>query len=115
MRKTSGTAGRRLPGVVKAPGEEPAFRVGDRVRIRTLSPVGHYRVPLYVRGKSGSIEAVILPPGIDNEDEGFGRNAGVKGYYYRIAIPLPELWPGYSGSPRDGFRIEIFETWLERI
>jgi hypothetical protein len=34
--------------------------------------------------------------------------------YYRIAIPLTELWPKYAGSPNDGLRIEVFETWLER-
>jgi nitrile hydratase len=25
------------------------------------------------------------------------------------------IWPNYIGSPKDGLRIEIFETWLERI
>jgi hypothetical protein len=34
--------------------------------------------------------------------------------YYRIAIPLTELWPKYAGSKNDGLRIEVFETWLER-
>jgi nitrile hydratase len=52
---------------------------------------------------------------VDNEPEGFGRNAGSKGHYYHVAIPLAELWPGYAGSPSDGLRIEVFETWLERI
>jgi nitrile hydratase subunit beta len=27
---------------------------------------------------------------------------------------LPLLWTDYAGSPKDGLRIEIFETWLER-
>ena len=100
--------------VVKAMGEEPAFKAGDSIRISVRYPVGHYRVPRYVRGKRGSIEAIIEPAAINNEEEGFGRNAGLKGYYYRVAIPLTELWPGYAGSPRDGLRIEVFETWLER-
>lgn len=100
--------------IVKAMGEEPNYKVGDSIRISVRYPVGHYRVPRYIRGKRGSIEALIEPPAINNEEEGFGRNAGQKGYYYRIAIPLTELWPGYSGSPNDGLRIEVFETWLER-
>ncbi len=104
-----------LTGIVKAMGEEPAFKAGDSVRILKRSPIGHYRVPWSIRGKRGSIEAVIHPAGIDNEEEGFGRNAGIKGYYYRIAIPLTELWQGYAGSPEDGLRIEVFATWLERI
>jgi nitrile hydratase subunit beta len=103
-----------LPGIVKAEGEEPLFKAGDQVRILTRSPIGHYRVPTYIRGKRGRVEVVIEPPAINNEDEGFGRNAGVKRHYYRLAIPLTELWRNYAGSPSDGLRIEVFETWLER-
>ena len=101
--------------IVKAMGEEPIFKVGDDVRISVRFPVGHYRVPRYVRCKRGSVEAVIDPPGVNNEEEAFGRNAGSKLHYYRIAIPLTELWQGYAGSAHDGLRIEVFETWLERI
>ncbi|WP_075219471.1 SH3-like domain-containing protein [Acuticoccus yangtzensis] len=108
------TAG-RLQGVVWALDEAPAFAPGDPVRILTRTPIGHYRVPTYLRGKSGTVEAVIEPAGLDNEQEGFGRNAGSKRHYYRIAIPLTEIWPDYVGSPRDGLRIEVFETWLERV
>jgi nitrile hydratase len=61
------------------------------------------------------IETIIAPPAVNNEEEGFGRNAGSKRHYYRIAIPLSEIWAGYAGSPKDGLRIEVFETWLERI
>jgi nitrile hydratase subunit beta len=78
-------------------------------------PVGHYRVPHYIRGKPAVIETIIAPPAVNNEEEGFGRNAGSKRHYYRIAIPLSEIWAGYAGSPKDGLRIEVFETWLERI
>ena len=103
-----------LPKIVKTGGEEPLFQAGDKVAIAARSPIGHYRVPPYIRGKSAVVEAVIEPAGINNEEEGFGRNAGVKRHYYRVAIPLAELWPGYVGSPNDGLRIEIFENWLER-
>jgi hypothetical protein len=101
--------------VVLATGEAPIFQPGDRVRILSRAPIGHYRVPIYLRGKQGSIETVIEPAAVDNEEEGFGRNAGSKRHYYRVAIPMIEIWADYVGSPRDGLRIEIFETWLERI
>lgn len=103
------------PRIVAALGEKPIFEPGDRIRISTRFPIGHYRVPLYLRGKTGSVEAVIEPAAVDNEQEGYGRNAGSKLHYYRIAIPMTEIWPNYIGSPRDGLRIEVFETWLERI
>lgn len=104
-----------LGGIVRALGEEPMFKPNDPVRISLRFPVGHYRVPLYVRGKTALVEAVIAPAAVNNEEEGFGRNAGSRRHYYRVAIPLTELWPGYAGSLRDGLHIEIFEDWLERI
>lgn len=83
------------------------------VRIGGCLPVGHYRVPRYVRGKAAVVEAVIEPVAVNNEEEGFGRNAGSKRHYYRVAIALTELWPGYSGSPNHALRIEIYEDWLQ--
>ncbi|HVY71645.1 MAG TPA: SH3-like domain-containing protein [Verrucomicrobiae bacterium] len=100
--------------VVKATGEDPLFKAGDAVKVAVRYPVGHYRVPHFIRGKRGLVEMVI-PPGVNNEEEGFGRNAGLKGHYYRVAIPLRELWADYGGPDQDGLRIEIYETWLERI
>jgi nitrile hydratase subunit beta len=64
--------------LVYALGEESAFKRGDRIRIADRRPVGHYRVPTYVRGKRGEVEMVIKRPAVDNEEEGFGRNAGLR-------------------------------------
>jgi nitrile hydratase len=87
----------QLPNIVKADGEEPVFKAGDRVIISSRLPLGHYRVPRYIRGKRCVIEAVIEPCWLNNEEEGFGRNAGQKRHYYRVAIPMADLWPGYDG------------------
>jgi nitrile hydratase len=76
MQGRSGEAAKGLPGLVSALGKEPIFGPGDRIRISTRSPVGHYRAPVYLRGKTGSVEA---------EQEGYGRNAGSKLHYFRIA------------------------------
>jgi len=104
-----------IEGIVPAFGEMPKYATGDAVIIATRSPVGHYRMPTYLRGKRGKIELVIGTMAVDNEEEAYGRNAGSKGHYYRVAIPMTEIWPDYVGSPNDGLRIEIFENWLERI
>lgn len=101
-------------GIIAALGEEPVFHPGDRIRVLEREPIGHYRVPTYLRGKRGAVDRVIEPAAVDNEEEGFGRNAGSKRHYYRIAIPLTEIWPDYTGAPNDGLYIEVFETWLER-
>jgi nitrile hydratase len=105
----------RLAGIVLATGEAPLFRPGEPVRVMMRAPVGHYRVPTYLRGKSGVIESVIELAAIDNEEEAYGRNAGSKRHYYRIVVLMTSLWPHYAGSPADNLRIEVFETWLERI
>lgn len=104
-----------IAGIVTAWGEEPAFRPGDAVRVLGRAPIGHYRVPMYLRGKAGVVEAVIAPAGIDNEEEGYGRNAGARRHYYRVALPMIGIWANYAGSQRDSLRIEVFETWLEGI
>ncbi len=103
-----------LPAPRWADGEAALFKAGDRVRIAERFPIGHYRVPRYIRGKSGMVEAVIEPRAVNNEEEGFGRNAGSKRHYYRVALPMTELWQGYAGSARDQLKIEVFETWLLR-
>ena len=101
--------------IVEAEGEAPIFAVGDCVRIAIRSPIGHFRVPTYVRGKRAVVEKIIEPAYVNNEEEAYGRNAGTRRHYYRLAIPMTELWPHYAGSAKDGLRIEVFETWLERI
>jgi nitrile hydratase len=115
MQHDSRDAARTRLGVVPALGELPSFRAGDRVRIATRAPIGHYRVPLYLRGKRGVVDSVIEPAAVDNEQEGYGRNAGAKLHYYRLAIAMTEIWSDYGGPPRDGLRIEVYETWLEKI
>jgi hypothetical protein len=52
------------PKIVLAPGEEAIFRPGDKVRLKDRTPIGHYRVPTYLRRKTGVIEAVIEPTGM---------------------------------------------------
>lgn len=103
-----------LQQVLPALHEEPAFQVGERVRVAMRAPIGHYRVPIYLRGSAGQVERVIEPALVDNEEEGYGRNAGGKRHYYRVAIPMPALWEPYEGSRRDELHVEIYETWLER-
>lgn len=114
MEERSSIDARRLPGVVPAQGETPSFKPGERVRVAERFPIGHYRVPLYLRGKTGLVERLVQPA-VDNEEEGFGRNAGQRRHYYRIAVPMSEIWRDYAGSRRDSLRIEVFETWLEAV
>ena len=74
MAEGLGCAPKPLPNIVKAKGEEPLFKAGDDVKIAMRFPIGHFRVPNYIRSKHGNVGAVIEPRAINNEDEGFGRN-----------------------------------------
>lgn len=104
----------RHDGVVPAFGETPMFRPGEQVRVVERFPLGHYRVPLYLRGKIGVVDRLVQPA-VDNEEEGFGRNAGMKRHYYRISVPMTEIWHEYAGARQDRLYIEVFETWLEPV
>lgn len=106
---------RKIEGVVPAFGEVPVFAIGQPVTVSNRAPVGHYRVPTYLRGKTAVVEAIMEPKAVNNEEEAFGRNAGAVRHYYRIAVPMTSIWSDYAGSPDDSLRIEVFETWLEGV
>ena len=111
---TAAVPSKKRPLPVWATGEAPLFQPGDLVRVSQRSPIAHYRVPLYLRGRAGWIESVIEPTAVNNEEEGFGRNAGDRRHYYRVAFAMTELWGNYTGSAHDGLRIEVFESWLKK-
>jgi nitrile hydratase len=101
-------------GIVHALGDRAAFDIGETVRVATRVPIGHYRVPTYLRGKRGVIAKVLEPKAVDNEQEAYGHNAGSRRHYYSIIFPMTEVWPGYDGQPKDRLQIEVFESWLEK-
>ena len=72
-------------------------------------------MPTYLRGKTRRGRSGDRAAAVDNEEEGYGRNAGSKRHYYRIARADDRDLAGLCRVPRDGLRIEVFETWLERI
>jgi nitrile hydratase len=90
------------------------FKEGDRVQVSVKSPIGHYRVPTYIRGKNGVVSK-NLGRFINPEEEAFGKNAGNKLWYYLVSFLQKELWPDYAGASDDVLEIEIFENWLEII
>jgi len=102
-------------GIVPALADVPRFSLGQRVRVLERSPVGHYRVPIYLRGKPAIIEAEMAPKAVHNEEEAFGRNAGSLGFYYRISVRMTSIWSSYRVSATDSLHIEVFESWLEGI
>lgn len=90
------------------------FTVGQAVRVSNLATYGHNRVPLYVRGRTGTVERVIRPFLIP-EDDAWGRRDGRRQTLYRVRIPNHEIWPDYRGDAADELQLEIYEHWLEEM
>jgi hypothetical protein len=92
----------------------PLFQVGQRIRISSRYPWGHYRTPMYTRAKVGRIERV-LPEFLNPEQEGYGRNAGTHVRLYRVSFAQKDLWPGYTGPASDELQLEMYEHWIEKV
>lgn len=85
--------------VVSATGETPAFAPGDRIKVGSRVPISQYRVPIYLRGKTGTVLRVIEPSLIDNAEKGYGRDAGNRRRYCRISVMMTAVWRDYKGAP----------------
>jgi nitrile hydratase len=89
----------------------PAFAIGDRVRARNLHPVGHTRLPRYVRGRIGVVErchgAHVFP---DVHAHGGGEAPRP---LYTVRFTARELW-GPDAAERDSVSLDLWEPHLER-
>ncbi len=91
------------------------FAVGDAVRVRDIHPVGHTRVPRYVRGKRGRILHVAPAfPFPDAMAHGRGRHDE---HTYHVLFEASEVWPDDpardDAGARDGVVVDLWETYLE--
>ena len=88
----------------------PRFRPGDRVRARNIHPRGHTRLPRYVRGHVGRIEAAhggfILP---DAHAHGQG---DAPEHLYTVVFDGADLW-GPDAEPGVQVSVDAWESYLE--
>jgi nitrile hydratase beta subunit len=86
------------------------FQVGRRVRARNMHPVGHTRLPRYVRGKLGTIEldyGVFVFP--DTSAHGLGKKPQ---HVYSVRFAARELW-GEQASRSDSVYVDMWDDYLE--
>ena len=92
-------------------GGRPAFAVGDAIRAKGHGVPGHTRLPAYVRGRRGRIEAShgahVLP---DANASGEARAEPL----YTVAFDASELWPEAAGR-RDRVFADLWESYLDRV
>lgn len=97
------------PGSLRQIDDKPAFEAGQRVRARELYKPGHTRMPAYVRGCTGVVEArrpaAVLP---DSTAHFTGEDAQ---HVYTVRFESTELW-GPDCEPSTLF-IDLFESYLE--
>jgi Nitrile hydratase beta subunit len=77
----------------------PKFKAGDAVLARNVNPIGHTRIPRYVRGRRGRVDrdhGVFIFP--DTHATGLGRKPQ---HVYSVRFAAGELWgpDGHSIRP----------------
>jgi len=90
--------------------EYALFEIGDRVRVRTIHPRGHTRVPRYVRGVCGEVLHVTRPvsfPDAAAHGLPFRREPT-----YHVLFEAKDLWPEDEGSG-ETVVVDLWETYLE--
>jgi nitrile hydratase subunit beta len=88
----------------------PRFAAGQAVRARDINPIGHTRLPRYVRGRHGTIEcdhgAHVFPDS----------NAKFEGekpqFLYTVRFTARELW-GEAANPADAVYLDLWEDYLD--
>ncbi len=85
------------------------YRIGDRVRARNMNPVGHTRIPRYVRGHVG--EVVLWHGGhVFADDSAIGIRRGE--HLYTVKFMARDLW-GPEAPAGDSVMVDLWEPYLE--
>jgi nitrile hydratase beta subunit len=98
-----GPASRDIPVVAR-------FQKGQQVRTRNIHPVGHTRLPRYVRSKLGTIDrdrGVFVFP--DTNAHFLGEKPQ---HVYSVRFAMCELW-GEQAAPHDAVYLDLWDDYLE--
>lgn len=88
----------------------PKFRTGDAVIARNIHPIGHTRIPRYVRGRRGTIDrdhGVFIFA--DDHAHGRGKNPQ---HVYSVRFTARELW-GPTASEVDSVYVDLWDDHLD--
>lgn len=102
------------PPPIMADGSEPPaparFRVGDRVKIRSVDIQGHNRLPNYLRGQVGTLTA---ERGLTELPDALAARAGRKPQpVYTVEFLARDVW-GDDAAGGDRLSAEIFQDYID--
>ncbi len=90
----------------------PKFKPGQRVVARNLNPLGHTRVPRYIRGRSGTVDrdhGVFVFP--DTNAAGTGKSPQ---HVYSVRFEASEVWGAETGA-KDAIYIDLWDDYLDPV
>ncbi|WP_428671123.1 nitrile hydratase subunit beta [Reyranella sp.] len=91
---------------------KPRFTPGQAVRARDINPIGHTRLPRYVRGRRGTIEcdhgAHVFP---DSNARFEGENPQ---FLYTVRFEARDLW-GEAANPADAVYLDLWDDYLDAV
>jgi nitrile hydratase subunit beta len=88
------------------------FKAGERVRARNIHPLGHTRLPRYVRGKEGTIvrdHGIFVFP--DTNAHFLGEQPQ---HLYSVRFAARELW-GDDADFRNSVHLDLWDGYLEPL
>jgi nitrile hydratase len=101
--------------IERPPAPEPGtarFKIGQRVVARNEHPLGHTRLPRYVRGKHGVINRYF---GVDTLPDASAHGRGPSAEpLYNVRFEAAELW-GVSADGPGWVHVDLWESYLEPV
>lgn len=89
---------------------QPRFRSGQVVRALNINPVKHTRLPRYIRGKTGTVEA---DRGVFCFNDTNAHGEGHKPQHlYSVRFNARDLWGEQAGA-QDSLCLDLFEDYVE--
>jgi len=88
------------------------YKPGDIVRTRELNPVGHIRLPRYVRDKTGEIVSDNGVYALQDTDASGVRLGNIPQHVYTVKFSARDLW-GERGHVNDFIYVDLWEGYLE--
>ena len=89
--------------------EKPRYKVGEKIVAHNASPVGHSRLPAYVRGRKGVISAYH---GAHILDDAAVHNETRAEPLYTVRFKLSDLFPERKESA-DRVHLDLWESYLD--